>query len=146
MHVALAIALLLSATGPVPTANQKASKVRCDITVIHATKGKAGVDPALKPLASYLTNSFGSRYQSFKEIGRTALTLAPNERAVHKLPNDTELSLTYLGADETLLRLLMEVSGLKTTVKVHDGGLFFQAGRSYKEGMLVVAIRSFAVP
>jgi len=36
----------------------------------------------------------------------------------------------------------MAVGGLKTTVKVHDGGLFFQAGRSYKKGMIIVAIRA----
>ena len=138
--VTLAISLSLGA-GPTPD-GLTARKVRCDIQVIHATSGQNFVDPQLKPISRYLKNSFGARYQSFRQLGRSSLSLAKKQKGRHMLPNDTKLLLTYLGASDSLLRIVMEVGGLKTTVKVHDGGLFFQAGRKYKGGMLIVAIRA----
>jgi len=137
--------LLMSMSGPEPNRAEKAGGLRCDIQVIHATRGKPFVDEALRPLRRYLKNSFGSRYQRFKQLEKRSLTLSQRERGSLELPNGTKLLLTYLGVEESLLRLVMEVGGLKTTVKVHDGGLFFQAGRKHKGGMLIVAIRAHAI-
>ena len=134
----MALALL---AGPEPNAGEKIGSVRCEIQVIHATRGTPFVDPSLKSLKRYLTRSFGNRYQSFQQVSSGRLVIRKDQRRTRKLPNSTELGLTYLGSDASLLRLVMEVSGLKTQVKIHDGGLFFQAGRAYKGGMLVVAIR-----
>ena len=142
MHSAVVGLLLLALAGPDPNADEKVGKVRCEIQVIHATHGQAFIDPALKPISSYLTNSFGNHFQSFQLIGSGSLLLAKDQRGAQKLPNDTEMALTFLGMEDSLLRIAMEVSGLKTNVKVHDGGLFFQAGRSYRGGMLIVAIRT----
>lgn len=143
MSLALAGALILAAlSGPEPDAATGAAKVRCEIQVIHATRGQEFVDPALKPLSRYLRNSFGSRYQSFRQLAQHNMVLAKSERQTQRLPNGTELLLTYLDSDESRLRLVMEVGGLKTTVRVHDGGLFFQAGRRHQGGMLIVAIRA----
>lgn len=142
MHAAIAALTWLALTGPDPTADEKVGKVRCDIQVIHATHGDPSIDPALKPISGYLTKSFGNTFQSFKLIGSGSLLLGKDQRGAQKLPNDTEMALTFLGVEESFLRLAMELSGLKTNVKVHDGGLFFQAGRSYKGGMLIVAIRT----
>lgn len=146
MHLLLAaaVALTLSA-GPEPGGDSKPGKVRCDIQIIHATRGRKFVDPTLKSIKRYLENSFGTRYQAFHKLGRASMPLSKGSRKTKKLPNDTNLSLTYLGADDGRIRLLMDVGGLKTTVKVHDGGLFFQAGRRYKAGMLIVAIRAHAL-
>ena len=129
-------------TGPEPDDDGATARIRCDIQIIHATRGAEFVDPALRPLARYLEASFGSRYQSFKLLNRSPMTLSRNERSGLQLPNNTELVLTYLGNENEQLRLTMEVGSLRTTVKVHDGGLFFQAGRRYQGGMLVVAIRA----
>lgn len=143
MSVFLATVLAVAAiAGPEPGNESKHGKVRCEIQIIHATRGKAFMDPSLKPVARFLKNSFGARFQAFKQLGRSSMTLSKSQRSAKKLPNDTELSLTYLGSDKQQLRLVMEVGGMKTVVKVHNGGLFFQAGRRYKSGMLIVAIRA----
>ena len=143
-HSLLATAAFLLLTGPQP-GEKKADAVRCDVQVIHATKGSAYVDPSIRPLSRYLKNSFGSRYTRFRRLEKSTLTLKLKERGAQSLPNSTRLNLTYLGIEESLLRLVMEVGGLKTTVKVHEGGLFFQAGRKYKSGMLIVAVRVYSI-
>ncbi len=147
MSMIAAILLSLSLTaGPDPGASGKSGKIRCEIQIIHATRGKPFVDPTLKPLKRYLENSFGSRYQSFKQLSKRSMPLSKGQRSTEALPNKTQLSLTFLGSgDSNRLRLMMEVGGLKTRVKVHNGGLFFQAGRRHKGGMLIVAIRAHAV-
>ncbi len=140
--VAMLLAGLSHASTPTADAPDASGRARVDIVVIHATKGAPSIDRELKPIAHYLESSFGTRFQVFKQLGKNTLTVGKDQRVGHTLPNDSELFLTYLGAEGSLLRLLMEVSGLKTTVKVHDGGLFFQAGRTWKDGMLIVAVRA----
>ncbi len=143
--VVIAAFAMSMSLGPDPGSSGKSGKVRCEIQIIHATRGKPFVDPTLKPLKRYLENSFGSKYQSFKQVSKRSMPLSRGQRSSEALPNDTQLSLTYLGGDGSRLRLLMEVGGLKTRVKVHNGGLFFQAGRRYKGGMLIVAVRAHIV-
>ncbi len=113
--------------------------------VILATAGAPDIAPELRPIKRYLENSLGNRYSRFEHVSASRLLLGKDQRGGVSLPNGNQLSLTWLGAEDGLLRLAMEVGGLKTQVKVHDGGLFFQAGRKHKDGMLVVAIRVTAV-
>ena len=124
-----------------PNADPEPKQVRCDVQVILATAGAPDIAPELRPIKRYLENSFGNRYSRFEHVSASRLLLGKDQRGGVSLPNGNQLSLTWLGAEDGLLRLAMEVGGLKTQVKVHDGGLFFQAGRKYKDGMLVVAIR-----
>ncbi len=124
-----------------PVENAKADAIQCDVQIIHAKKETGDADPALEPISRYLTRAFGSRYRSFKQIDRSSMSLPLNSAETKSLPNNTVLRLMYLGSEENLLRLEMSVGDLKTNVKVHNGGLFFQAGRSYRNGMLIVAIR-----
>ena len=58
------------------------------------------------------------------------------------LPNGTELDFKYLGEEDGFLRLHLEVGGLKSTVRVKSGSTFFQAGRGYKDGMIVLAFQA----
>ncbi|MFT5432375.1 MAG: hypothetical protein ACI9OJ_003074 [Myxococcota bacterium] len=143
MVTLLSSLLVLTAAAQTPSAEDKPAAVRFEVQIIHATRGKPFVDPSIEKLSRYLENSFGSRYQRFRRLKNDTMTLGVKERGTQKLPNGTKLLLTYLGAEDSLLRLVMEVGGMKTTVKVHDGGLFFQAGRKHKNGMLIVAIRAF---
>ena len=124
-----------------PLENTQADAIQCDVQIIHAKKESGDADPALTPISRYLKRSFGSRYRSFKQLNRTSMQLRVNAVGTESLPNNTTLRLKYLGSEENLLRLEMSVGDLKTNVKVHNGGLFFQAGRSYRNGMLIVAIR-----
>jgi len=128
-------------SGPEPAKDAPKLRIKCEIQVIWAKHGKKHIDDDLKPIAHYLRNSFGNRYERFELHSQGGFTLEKRRSGVQKLPNDSRLKLTFLGVEKALLRLTMEVSGLKTTVKIHDGGLFFQAGRKYRGGMLVVAIR-----
>jgi hypothetical protein len=138
-------ALLLAAVvclGAAPRPAQ--ATVRAEVIVIHATGGPGAgpsIDPALTALADYLTRSFGARYSSFRQLDRQTLALDVQERGTLELPGDRELALTFKGVKDDFIRLFMELPHLKTTVKVRDGGLFFQAGTSYQGGMLILAIR-----
>jgi hypothetical protein len=140
MRGVLVFALAWLTAGPL-YAQERQEQVACEIHVIHAQKGKPHMDPKLKSMAHYLNNAF-ARYQSFKLINKDAFQLELQKNNSVKLPNGSELKLTFLGVEKNMLRLTMELSGLKTTVKKRDGALFFQAGRKYKNGMLVVAIRA----
>ena len=142
MTLILLAAALITGLSSDTLVNTDSKPVQCDIQVIHATKGDKHIDPLLRPIERYLNRSFGNRFQSFKLLDSSRLVLNKSQQGQRSLPNNTTLSLTYLGIEQSLLRLEMAVGGLKTTVKVHDGGLFFQAGRSYKNGMLIVAIRA----
>jgi hypothetical protein len=142
MNLILIAASLIMGLSSDPVLNTDSKPVHCDIQVIHATRGDHHMDPKLQPIARYLNRSFGTRFQSFKLMNSSRLVLTKSQTGQESLPNKTTLSLTYLGVERALLRLDMAVGGLKTRVKVHDGGLFFQAGRSYKKGMLIVAIRA----
>ncbi len=128
-----------------PNADPQPKQVRCDVQVILSTAGAPDIAPELRPIKRYLENSFGNRYSRFEHVSASRLLLGKDQRGGVSLPNGNQLSLTWLGAEDGLLRLAMEVGSLKTQVKVHDGGLFFQAGRKHKDGMLVVAIRVTAV-
>ncbi len=138
MTALLAFLALVAADQPKADPPQQ---IRCEVQIILATSGAPDVAKELRPLKRYLENSFGNRYSRFEHIASHTLSLRLDQRGSLGLPNNTQLGLAYLGAEEGLIRLTMEVGGLKTQVKVHDGGLFFQAGRRYKDGMLVVAIR-----
>lgn len=138
----LALFAFVATQGHVMTDSEQPKAVRCDVQVILASNGAPDVAPEQRPLKRYLENSFGNRYSRFEQLASHRLMLTPDRRGELSLPNDTSLGLTYLGVEGGLLRLSMDLAGLKTTVKVHDGGLFFQAGRKFRDGMLVVAIRA----
>lgn len=126
---------------------QARAGVRCEVRMIHATGGasaKPYIDPALKSLATYLKKSFGGRYASFKQLELKSLSLEKGRKGTVELPNERPLSLTYEGYNDKdrFIRLFMELPHLRTTVKIRDGGLFFQAGQSYRGGMLILAIHA----
>ena len=139
----MALAILICAL-PLVLAGAKSAnrEVRCEIVVIHASDGKGGfyVDPTLAPLAEHLRSSFGSRFTSFRHLSTTGVSLGQNTRKPIALPNEQTLALTLKKFEGEYLHVFMELAGLRTTVRIRDGGLFFQAGHGYKNGMLVLAI------
>ncbi|MCB9727662.1 MAG: hypothetical protein H6746_04145 [Deltaproteobacteria bacterium] len=110
-----------------------------DVTVIQASKSDGAADPALGKLLAYLQKSF-SGYKSFKRLDARTLTVAQDGSATMPLPGGKQLELSYLGAAKGFVRVHLTVDGLKTTVNVKDGGLFFQAGRVLDGGIMVLAI------
>jgi hypothetical protein len=139
----LVVALLL--VSEVRPLHAEGSAVMSHVRVIHATPGERGapvMDPALQPIASYLSRSFGARYASFRELDQRALRLARGERTGFTLPDGRDLGLTYRGDERDFILLFMELPHLKTTVKVRNGGLFFQAGQPFEGGILILAIHA----
>jgi len=112
-----------------------------DVQVIHASRSERPADPALKPISQYLAKSF-KRYKSFKRVDQLTLISSKGSAAKGRLPDKKTLSLTYVETDKGFVKVALELDGLKTTVRVRDGGLFFQAGRLYKDGILVLAIEA----
>ncbi|MEC9072090.1 MAG: hypothetical protein VX938_06915 [Myxococcota bacterium] len=117
------------------------SMAHFDVQVIHASRAEGPADPALKPLSQYLTKSF-KRYKSFKRLDQITLVSSRGTAAKGKLPDKKTLSLKYVESEKGFVKVALELDGLKTTVRVRDGGLFFQAGRLYKDGILVLAIEA----
>ena len=117
----------------------KGTQATLTVTVVHAHKGGAKVDPKLAAIADYLTKSFKG-YTGFKQVGDHRATLASKGKTSVKLPDGKTLTLAFQGVDKGFVKVYLELDGLKTTVDVRDGGLFFQAGRVYKGGILILAI------
>ena len=112
-----------------------------EVTVVHATKGAPSIDPKLKDLASYLKTSLGD-YNAFAQKGSHRATVKVGAATSVSLPDTTNLTLSYRGVAKGFVKVYLELDGLKTTVDVRDGGLFFQAGRRHKGGILVLAIKA----
>jgi len=130
--------LLLYTVGEIQAAEIEA---RCKVRVVLAKGGGGGVDPAIKnPLKRYLTKSFGARYKSFDLLDTRALRIPRGKRGEIPLPDGTWLRLTYLGNQGKFIKLSMEMPGVKTMIRIRDGGLFFQAGHRHKGGMMILAI------
>jgi hypothetical protein len=137
----VACCLLLSASvawGQPPSSDASVA-AKLTVTVVHAHKAKSGVDPKLKDLASYLKKSFAP-YTGFAQVGAHEATVPVDGEKAFKLPDGKTLTLSFKGVAKGFIKVYLELDGLKTTVDVRDGGLFFQAGRVYKGGILVLAI------
>jgi len=116
-------------------------EARCKVRVVLAKGGGGGMDPAIRnPLKRYLTKSFGTRYESFDLLDTSALRIPRGKRREVPLPDGTWLRLTYLGNQGKFIKLSMEMPGVKTLIRIRDGGLFFQAGHRHRGGMLILAI------
>ena len=134
----LLLLLFLAPTGEARAAEPEA---HCKVRVILAKGGGGGVDPAIKnPLKRYLTKSFGNRYKSFDLLNTATLDVLRGKRGEVSLPDGTWLRLTYLGNQGKFIKLSMEMPGVKTLIRIRDGGLFFQAGHKHKGGMMILAI------
>ena len=139
--VAIALAFVLAGSAPALAASGDAE---VEVTIIHATNGEGGVAAELQPLGRYLTKSFAP-YTAFKRLGGASNRLAPGVEARLQLPNKSELVYRHQGLKDGFFALHLEVGGLKSTVNVKDGATFFQAGRGYDGGMIVLAFRVASV-
>lgn len=127
------------ADGPqTPTAAD--GSVELVVSVILATKGQGPVTSSkeLAHLNTQFERSFGA-YRHFEFRGSHALRVGPGQSPTVKLPNGTELTLRHDGQRDGYHQLNLAVGGLKTTVQVHPGATFFQAGRAFEGGVLVLA-------
>ncbi|MCC6620846.1 MAG: hypothetical protein IT385_06305 [Deltaproteobacteria bacterium] len=139
MLKSLVVALVLFGAGPA-LAEPTGPDIEVEVTVIHATKGDAGVAPDLAPLGKYLLKSFAP-YTTFTRLDHATQRLAAGAEARLALANKSELVYRHAGKVDGYFALHIEVGGLKSTVNVKDGKTFFQAGRAHGDGMIVLAFR-----
>jgi hypothetical protein len=91
-------------------------------------------------LLSYLEGSFGARYRSFAFLDDASVQVSPGKPGAVRMPDGSSLLLTFRETQGEFLVLDMQLKDLRATVRIRDGGLFFQAGHRYLDGMLIVAI------
>ena len=122
---------------PVVAAGQA---IEMRVTIVHArrTEAQPRVAKELTALARYLVKAFPD-YRSFSPLGEHAKRLTEGAEVVWPLPNEVELLVRHAGMRDDAYALRLEVGGLKTTVLVPPGRVFFQAGRTYEDGILVLA-------
>lgn len=116
----------------------EAPPITVSVTVIHAKETSGAIDPKLAALANYLAKSF-PKHHEFRRLDSASARLVLGGETRLLLPNQAELGCRYEARDGQFIALHLEVGGLKTTVHVKDGGTFFQAGRAYEGGMIVLA-------
>ena len=115
-----------------------ASPISVAVTVIHAKEAQGAIDPQLAGLARYLAKSF-PKHHAFRRLDAANARLVLGGETRLTLPNQAQLGCRYEAREGQFIALHLEVGGLKTTVHVKDGGTFFQAGRAYDGGMIVLA-------
>lgn len=138
-----AVALLgVMLAGALPVYADPAASVT--VTVIHARKGEPYLHEALKPLWETLRKTFGAKFDSYDQVSSQTRTLAVDQRFELSMPNGDSFAAIYGGItpEKGLLRISLEYGDFRTKVRIHDGGMFFQAGRSWKGGTLVLAIKA----
>lgn len=110
------------------------------VTVVLAKKGEGPLTSSkeIAHLNPQFARSFGD-YRQFEFRERHPLHVTAAETSTVKLPNGTELTLRHDGRRDGYDQLNLTVGGLKTTVQVHPGATFFQAGRAFDGGVLVLA-------
>ena len=136
--------LMMCATASTATAAEP-SNARFNVTVIHATQGDPEVDPELQTLSETLKGSFKD-YQRFKKLLSRSKKSDKGKATKVKLPDGNTALFTFDGMDKGFIKVRFELDGFKTQLRVRDGGLFFQAGRVFKAGILVLAVEAHAVP
>lgn len=124
-----------------PVVAYAAGGVRLDVTVIHATKGKPSVDPALAKMKTNLTRAFGG-YQSFRQLDEMSFDLVPKSSKSIALPDSRKAVFRYDGAKSGRHLLHLEIPETKVSVDLRapTGKTFYQAGLNHKGGVLILAM------
>lgn len=128
--------------GPTLAANDA---INVMVTVVHAKRSEGGVAPDLSKLEHYLLKAF-PKYRAFARLSTSSQRLAVGTEGRVALPNDNQLVFKHIGWKDGFAAIHLDVGGLTTTVNVKDGGTFFQAGRGYDGGMIVLAFEVTSAP
>lgn len=119
-------------------------KASLTVTVIHARKGPPFLHEDLKPMWETLKKTFGDKFGYYDKVEHKVRQVAKLGKTVVKMPDGERFAAIYKGItpNKGLLRIALEYGDFRTKVRIHDGGLFFQAGKKYKGGVLVVAVQA----
>lgn len=134
------LALVLGLTLLLP-AGVGAQEVGFKVRVILARQVDGPPDGKIpRKLQGYLERSFGGRFKSFKLLMDKGLAVQKGETGAMKLMDSSELRLSFREFQGEFIVLQMSLKDLDATVRIRDGGMFFQAGHRYGDGMLVLAV------
>lgn len=133
----LALVVWMGLLAPAPVEAQDA---HFRIKVLHAGTQGNKVDPKIpENIKKYLARSFG-RYTSFTLLDSKELVVKLTETGTVTLPDKSFLKLQFREVQGEFIKLTMEIKDLRTTIRIKNGGLFFQAGHKYKDGIMILAI------
>ena len=133
------VCLVLGDLGVSRAAGPAKQSVSFSVTMIKASRSGAGVDRELRRFSRYFESRF-KRFHSFKHLGVKRAVGANGKAQRIDIPGAGVLTLTNEGITKGFTKVRLELGGLRTVVSVRDGGLFFQAGRSLGDGVLLLAI------
>jgi len=137
---------LLLATGLSRDAEAQ-PRAQVTLTVILAQREPPKLHPGLQKMWDTLRRSFGDRFSHFDLAGETTRVLAEGDRVETTLPNGERFAAIFRGVTEEkgLLRVHLEMGEFRTKVRVHDGGVFFQAGKRHGNATILVGVRAALV-
>lgn len=114
--------------------------VSVEVRAIAADSDGDHIDEELEDIESRLRRGF-TDYSSFRHIERNRRDIERDDAAAFELPTDDLLTLTYRGHTDEFVQLGLELENrLSTSLRATPGSTFFQAGLTYGEGTLVLAI------
>lgn len=121
---------------------------RVFVTVIHAKKAPPFLHEGVKPLWDTLRRTFGDRFACYDLVATSEREVAKGGRVEIPMPDGGTFAVLYRGVTEDgrFLKLTVEHGDLKSRVRIHDGGLFFQAGTRWQGGVLIVGVRASTIP
>jgi hypothetical protein len=129
-----------------------ADTVKVEVLVLHASNQGKGVDPAIGKLPELGEPPFSS-YNTYKLLSRSQLELKKNATGSTKLPNKSDLEVTYKGAappvDKTpryALKASIKKPGGDSALRLLEvnapaGKYFFVAGQPHDGGILVIGMK-----
>lgn len=144
MRRTVAMACLMSFVVACPFAASADPRVALSVTVIEARKGPPFLHEALKPLWELLQKSFGEKFSYYDLVGVWEQSVEVNGRVETNLPDGDRFAAIYGGItpEKGLIRVSLEYGDFRTKVRIHDRGTFFQAGKRWRDGTLVIAVKA----
>lgn len=119
----------------------QSQEARFKVRVLLASKQGERIDPQIPDgISKYLKKTFGVRYSAFQLLDSRVLKVKLEQTGEVTLPDQSVLKLRFRGVPGDFIKLTMEVEDLRTTIRIKNGGLFFQAGHKYGNGILILAI------
>ena len=141
----LITALIIFGLAPMLHAG-KTPKVRITIKAIYASTGPAGIDARLNSIKAYLKEGFGQKYTSFKLIEEQSAQLKRHQAHTMQVDDYGKVSIRYKGISKQFLRFQAKFKDLKINIRLNDGGVFIQAGRKYRKGIIIFVVNGERVP
>jgi len=145
VRAAAGLAVLIVAAAALPAAaDAPPPRAMLTVTVIEARKGPPFLHDALKPMWEMLRKSFGEKFGYYDLLSASDRTVDVDGRVEIALPDGDRFAATYGGItpEKGLLRVSLEYGDFRTKVRIHDGGSFFQAGKRFREGTLVIGVKA----